>query len=177
MWGVPVTITIRARTCGTVALVLAIMGLSLVIAAPPASAASSFTWSGKGDHQSWGDAQNWSPPDVPVDGDSVSIAQTPGGPANVTVPSSISLSGLTLGTGGRLFGGTMSVTDTFDWTGGDINIPFTLESGSTGVVSGLAIKSLLGPSGRIDNAGDLTVDGSGAGPVFMNFGPVQLHNT
>src|SRR5690242_9323105 len=78
-----------------------------------AAAATSYTWSGQGDGFTFGDAANWNPAGVPANGDSISVARLPGGPAHVEGTPSITLSGVTLGEGGSLYGAGLLTTGQF----------------------------------------------------------------
>src|SRR4051794_6758348 len=54
------------------------------VSARPASASTTYSWTGNGDGETFGNANNWSPSGgPPQDGDSIEVAGNLGGPAHV----------------------------------------------------------------------------------------------
>jgi hypothetical protein len=161
----------------------AALALTLVVALP-AHAATSYTWTGLGDGTKWGDPQNWSPSGVPSDGDSVSIGSVQGQPSDVTLIPTVSLSSLTVdetANGVYLDGAatsTVTVTQAFSWSGGQIAVPLTIAAGATGVITGQSVPAhediFGGGSGSVVPLKKLTVAGtlSIAGIGFGGANPV-----
>lgn len=103
----------------------------------PASAATTYTWSGDGDTDNWSEAANWSPAGVPGPADTASIDSRPG-TSTIEVDGSVSVASLSVAesaTNISLSGsGSLTVTGALSWTGGDILVPLTLAEGATGAV-------------------------------------------
>jgi hypothetical protein len=128
---------------GLLACTLASIGF--VAFAPAAHAATTYTWvgaGGGGDNSDWGDSANWSPAGVPADGDSISVAQTPGGTSVVMGAPTVTLADATLGAGGELHGGAIT-TATMEWTGGVVWTDLTVNDLT---ISGSSLKRLHNPS-------------------------------
>ncbi|HEX7738574.1 MAG TPA: hypothetical protein VF426_02870 [Marmoricola sp.] len=172
------------RTAAGAAVGAVIAALVVVLPAPLAHAATTYTWTqgydGAGDpvpgadHVSWSDPDNWSPSGVPGAGDSVLLTSAHGydgthRTTTLTVPAHTSLTDLTISevpdATVYLQGEPLTVTGSFDWTGGRIHTPVTI-AGSGRVGPGTA--TYLGTSdavryGMLDVTGTLLLDGIGAG--------------
>ena len=164
----------------TVTAVTALSGA--VLAAPAFASATAYTWIGAdpelahpGDGHSWGDAANWTPQGVPGDGDSVSIAEPSSNcSAHVDGIPAVTLANLAVGAtkcGTTLVGQGIVVTGTFDWNGGEIDTPLTLDG--QGTITGtnshlnvlhadLSVAGALTLTGLVDsgasNKGGLRID-------------------
>jgi len=145
----------------------ALLAPLLVAPVPALAAGSTFTWTGEGTSSSWSNADNWSPHEVPGDGDSVVIAPT----ANIDhvsdVPT-VSLHDLTM-TGdpstvslGDDGSGTVTVTHGLGWDGGTFDVPVVLAAGATGLAGPGFGKDLAG--GTLTVAGTLTLANIGDDP-------------
>lgn len=136
------------------ALALVCLVFALLVPVRAAHAGNSYTWSGQGDGSTFSDAANWSPSGVPTDGDVITVAQLPGGPAYVENTPSISLAQVNLGTGGHLYGAGVLTVDTFGWSGGTLGMDLTVTTemsvsgtGSNNIKA--ANKTLLYPNQRV----------------------------
>jgi hypothetical protein len=160
---------------------LHILGLvALAVAAAVAcawpSVAVGVKWTGKGDGESWSDAKNWEGEKVPEEDDMAEVQQLPNGsPARVKVGGDQKIKGLTLGTGGALLGGKITVTSapasgapsTFAWTGGELSSNLTLGPLTVSVVSGSAQKRLHARGGKkLVNKGAMLVTAGVTVQVF-----------
>jgi len=124
-----------------------------------AQAATTYTWTGSASHD-WGNAQNWSPQQVPGPGDTAQITSTIG-TTTVSVASAVTVHDLKVDeTVYNLYlngTGALSVTGAFDWTGGDISVPVTISG--TGRIGAGELKALTVGSSPSYH-GSLTVTGS-----------------
>ncbi len=102
--------------------VVATLLLTLLVPVPPASAATTYTWSGA-ESTVWGNKKNWRPEGVPKDGDAVELAAGPR-PTITDVPdvtlTSLSVTGSTDGLV-SMSGLGQVITGSLRWNGGDIN--------------------------------------------------------
>jgi hypothetical protein len=162
----------------------ALLVLGVVVAVPAAAHASGtlYTWVGNSqgggaDNHSWTDARNWSPAGVPGDGDSVTIEQPSSSDcfAHVDAVPTVTLTNFTLAEDPTLCttsvsGGSISVAGTFDWNGGQLDTPTTLETTATGTVDGSnQRRNALTQHFEVD--GQLTLSGAtGAGTLQILHG-------
>jgi hypothetical protein len=166
-------------------------GAALTIGLAPAASAddgggTTYNWIGNtqdpaADNHSWGDKKNWDPQEVPKDGDSVVIELPPGRcAAHVDGVPGIELknftmqeSGATGGCGVGIFGGSnIKVTGLFQWNGGQINAPMTIDG----------VGSIMGISNRMkyltqtmDVTGTLTLTEAGGDGGLRIDNPSMLH--
>src|SRR5258708_11290037 len=134
----------RILVAGTMLLLLAaaaLQGLHPIVA----SAATSFLFTGncpvgvEPSHSKWTIPCNWSPEGVPCpNDDAILMPQPPFTQLGTGIPAGPVVHGLTLGPGGTLGGtlfgepvGDLTVTATFNWTGGRLVGPFTVPVRST----------------------------------------------
>ena len=163
------------------------VALTVCLPATPAFAVgTSYTWIGGsnssgGDNHSWTDPKNWSPSGTPGNGDSVSIDSPAPSycTAHVDNIPTVSLVGLSISQnpdrcGVSITGGSITVTGTFTWDGGDIATPIAVAAGADGVVSG-ANGRLDDLSANMDVAGSLTLDGV-TGTGASNSGAMRIDN-
>src|SRR5258708_11352716 len=139
----------RILVAGTVLLLLAaaaLQGLHPIVA----SAATSFLFTGncpvgvEPSHSKWTIPCNWSPEGVPGPNDDAILMPQPPFTQLVTgIPAGTVVHGLTLGPGGTLGGtlfdepvGDLTVTATFNWTGGGLVVPLTVPGGGAVSISG-----------------------------------------
>lgn len=107
-------------------------GLTVVLAATTAHAATIYTWTGEQTSQ-WGNPQNWSPQGIPGNGDGVSLAARPAGSHSTieNVPD-VTLSQLTVqgdpNTGVSFSGTGHVIVGNLQWTGGAINVDLTVSA-------------------------------------------------
>jgi len=163
-----------------------VCAVSLLGFAPAASAeegSTSYTWIGNtqdpaADNTSWGDEKNWEPNGTPKDGDSVVLELPPGRcAANITGAPAVELSNFTMQGGGSscgvaLHGQHITVTGLFQWNGGTIDAPLTMDG----------IGSIMGTSQKLkvlqqtmDVTGTLTMTlASGDGGLRIE-NPNMLH--
>jgi hypothetical protein len=168
----------RSRRHVLLAVGALVLGAFLLPAAP-ARAATQLTWTAGhdvpgADHHSWSDPLNWSPQQVPDDGDAVTVGAVPGvGATYVDGIPSVELSALVVaGTAGNAVhlgtdGEKLTVTDSFTWTGGEIVADVHLGSSAHGTITAGGPKSM---SGDLTVAGDLTLDHLGADAFTMRWG-------
>lgn len=164
--------TLMAALAAVTALILASLALASPaahagVAPGPACSGSAFSWTGMGDGTTWSMAKNWNPNGVPGTCDSVTIPIE----ANITKVPPVDLADLTVpasaGSDGTLAGGPITVSGHFEWDGSTFSATINLPAGSTatiggpGVIKGLG-SGLLGVPGRLNVAGSLTLDNSGA---------------
>ncbi|CAI9415589.1 hypothetical protein [Nocardioides sp. T2.26MG-1] len=102
--------------------VVATLVVTLLVPVPPASAATTYTWSGA-ESTVWGNKKNWRPEGVPKDGDAVELGPGPR-PTITDVPditlTSLSVTGSTDGLV-SMTGEGQVITGSLRWNGGDIN--------------------------------------------------------
>jgi hypothetical protein len=186
------------RTIGRAALILVAGTMLLLLAAAAlqglhpivASAATSFVFTGNcpvdPSHSKWTIPCNWSPQGVPGPNDDAILMPQPPFTQLVTgIPAGTVVHGLTLGPGGTLGGtlfgepvGDLTVTATFNWTGGRLVVPLTVPVGGAVSISGadahLTTAGLPG-AGVLNLAGTTTLSGA------LNFGgfdgPAFINNT
>src|SRR5713101_2657167 len=157
-----------------------------------ASAATSFVFTGncpvgvEPSHSKWTIPCNWSPAGVPGPNDDAILMPQPPFTQLVTgIPAGTVVHGLTLGPGGTLGGtlfgepvGDLTVTTTFNWTGGRLVVPLTVLVGGAVSISGadttLTTAGLPG-AGVLNLAGTTTL--SGALNVGGFDGPAFINNT
>src|SRR5260221_10420329 len=156
-----------------------------------ASAATSFVFTGQGEpsHSKWTNPGNWSPQGIPGPNDDAIILPHPPltflTQAVTGIPAGTVVHGLTLGPGGTLGGtlfgepvGDLTVTATFNWTGGRLVVPLTVPVGGAGSMSGvdttITTAGLRG-TGVLNLAGTTTL--SGALNVGGFDGPAFINNT
>jgi hypothetical protein len=158
--------------------VLVLFLLVVVLPAARSDAATTYTWTGEGFDNAFGNAANWSPEGVPTDGDSIVVARLEGGPANVTGTPSLTLESVTLGEGGRILGPGLLTTTSFNWTGGLLGIDLTITGPMN--VSGPdfkeANKTLL-HSGRVVVTAKGTSTFTGTGEVRFSFASLRNEGT
>ena len=103
--------------------VVATLLFTLLVPVPPASAATTYTWSGA-ESTVWGNKKNWRPEGVPKDGDAVELGPGPR-PTITDVPdvslTSLSVTGSTDGVV-SMTGTGQVITGSLRWNGGDINV-------------------------------------------------------
>lgn len=139
---------------------------ALLLAQKPAHAGESFTWTGEGNGTSWTDPCNWYEegacqqkyPGSEASDDSATIEGLPGGPSTVTLGEDITLASLNLGrglTGASVTGGSLTLNQGLNWTGGTLRTDVTLTANSVGTVSGSDYKEL---NGVMNNGGRLNLD-------------------
>lgn len=150
-----------------VLLTLALVVPVLAALAPPAHAATAYTWTGA-TSSAWGTASNWSPNGVPTDGDTVTINGATANQRTVQGVPAVSLAGLTIttgvGTNVDLSGTGPVTTGTFSWTGGNLDVPLTV-TGSGSVAADPPNPALYGGSSPVPTltvSGTLDVLGAGA---------------
>ena len=190
------------RTIGRSARILVVGTMLTLLAAAAlqgfhpigASAATSFRFTGQGEpsHSKWTNPGNWLPHGVPGPNDDAIIMPPCCPPLTfltqvVTgIPAGTVVHGLTLGPGGTLGGtlfgepvGDLTVTATFNWTGGRLVVPLTVPVGGAVSISGADTKTLttagLPGAGVLNLAGTTTLSGA------LNFGgfdgPAFINNT
>ena len=103
--------------------VVATLLFTLLVPVPPASAATTYTWSGA-ESNVWNNKKNWRPEGVPKDGDAVELG--PGPRPTITDVPDVSLTSLSV-TGSAdslvsMSGTGQVITGSLRWNGGDINI-------------------------------------------------------
>ena len=91
----------------------------LVVPAPPANAATTYTWSGA-ENNAWGNKKNWNPEGVPKDGDAVELG--PGPRPTITDVPDVTLTSLSV-TGSpdglvSMSGRGQVITGSLRWNGG-----------------------------------------------------------
>jgi hypothetical protein len=165
-----------------------VLVLAPSIAVPEAAqaAGTSYTWVGNtqtagADNHSWTDARNWSPAGVPGDGDSVVIEQPSSADcfAHVDAVPTVTLTDFTLLEDPTLCttsvtGGSISVSGTFEWNGGQLNSPTTLGASATGTIDG-SNQRLNALTQDFEVDGQLTLDGvTGSGTLQILHGEL-LH--
>jgi len=143
-------------------------------------------------HSKWTDPLNWSPPGVPGPNDDVIIVPhpplTPFTQLVTGIPAGTVVHGLTLETGATLGGtllgepvGDLTVTATFNWTGGRLVVPLTVPVGGAVSISGADTKTLttagLRGTGVLNLAGTTTLSGPGALNIGGFDGPAFINNT
>lgn len=152
--------------------ILTIVCLWLVFYAllrPPTIAhAGSFTWTGAGDGSTWTDPSNWNPsngyPGAEGEDDSATIVRLGGGPANVTLNTSVTLASLSVAEGSTLRGGVVDIKEDFTWSGGRLYNTINVRAGAAMTIQGTDPKTLAkadGGMGMIHNYGDATWRGTG----------------
>ena len=103
--------------------VVATLRCTLLAPGPPASAATTYTWSGA-ESNVWNNKKNWRPEGVPKDGDAVELGPGPR-PTITDVPdvslTSLSVTGSTDGVV-SMTGTGQVITGSLRWNGGDINV-------------------------------------------------------
>lgn len=102
--------------------VVATLLFTLLVPVPPASAATTYTWSGA-ESNVWTNKKNWRPEGVPKDGDAVELG--PGPRPTITDVPDVSLTSLSV-TGSTdglvsMSGTGQVITGSLRWNGGDIN--------------------------------------------------------
>lgn len=167
----------RTRRLAPIAAAAFVAG-ALLVPATPAQAATQLTWTGgyddpHADHHSWTDARNWSPQQVPDDGDSVTVGAVAGHGAIYVdgIPSTTLASLVVAGTSASAVhlgdeGDQLTVTDSFTWTGGEIVADLTLPASARGTITAGGPKSM---SGGVTVSGALALDHLGADPFTMRW--------
>lgn len=148
--------TIRARLA---AALLALPVLAAVATAPPASAATAYTWNGSASG-AWGNATNWTPNGVPGSGDTVSIGPVPGTTAVTGAPAT-DLAALTVSGAVSLTGTGLLQVGNLQWTGGTINTDVYVGTSGVSHISSQQTPLRFGSSGlqTLTVAGQLTIAG------------------
>lgn len=153
-------------------LVLMIAALSAVLALgglAPAHATQTFTWTGGGSNDSWSNPDNWSTDDVPGTDAVVVIPELSGQVVKVELGGAVTVAGLqVLGGPGEdvQFGsdaiGSVTVTNSMTWTGGDIGVPVNIPAGSTLLIGTGHDKFFKPDTGdQITVGGTVTIDHTG----------------
>ncbi len=99
--------------------------VALLVPVPPASAATTYTWSGA-ESNAWGNKKNWRPEGVPKDGDAVELG--PGPRSNITEVPDVTLTSLSVTgdpeapRGVAMSGPGQIITGSLRWSGGDIDV-------------------------------------------------------
>ncbi len=166
-------------------------GAALTVGLAPAASAddgggTTYNWVGNtqdpaADNHSWGDKKNWDPQEVPKDGDSVVIELPPGRcAAHVDGVPAVELKNFTMQESGAsgacgvgIFGGSnVKVTGLFQWNGGQINVPMTMDG----------VGSIMGLTNRMKYltqtmtvTGTLTVTEAGGDGGLRIDNPSMLH--
>lgn len=163
--------------------VAVVVAVATLVANPMAASAEGTTvqWVGtlyKGDGYSWTNPLNWSTKQVPSSSDVIAIQQLPGGPAHVEgIPEGTTVSGLNLGPGGSVKGGSLHVTTAFNWTGGTVRTLLSVASTATARISQATetvIPNVYG-KGSVELSG--TTDWSGKLRVYPDSGtPATIVN-
>lgn len=156
------------RRLGVCLISLSTLLVAAMLLQEPAHAGESFTWTGEGQDGVWTNSCNWHPknhcqptyPGKEAADDQAVVARTPSAPAHVTLGEDIDLKSLTLGEGASLTGGSVAVSGSFGWSGGDLDTELILPPGSSGAIDGAHSKTL---EGVIFNQGDLSL-----GSVLLN---------
>jgi hypothetical protein len=170
----------RTRRLIGAAILAALTTAGMAVITAPAHAATGDTWSGAGDGESWGDANNWSGKAVPLNGDSVTIAPTATEirPSVSGVPSGTQLASLTL-TDSSLSGGDVTVTGDFTWTVSQVRntlgVPLTVEGDAT--LSGAGERDSTQPvvfDGNTDISGPGLLSIQDKGPAVTNAGAMTV---
>ncbi|WP_085025273.1 hypothetical protein [Ensifer aridi] len=147
--------------------VLLLFGFVCIL--PGRADADSFQWSGRFSDV-WEDPRNWGQSRYPGDGvddDEASIeALGNRTAARVKLGRSVTLKKLDLGRGVRLFGGSITVTEDTTWSDGEVGTAIKIPNGARMSIEGSTEKRLSHQADRpslllIDNAGQLTIGGSG----------------
>src|SRR5579875_3023272 len=174
------------RAALSAALVLTSVLLALVVVAPSASAATSFTWRGLGDGHSWTDPKNWTPLAVPGDGDSVLIQSYNDNMCHAhvdAVPDGLDLADLTVDETAylgnvnspcltSLDGGSITVEGNFAFHAGTIDTPITLSPTAQGVITPNVVVDTTHIGGPFTVQGALTLAGdSGARNLSLSGSP------
>jgi len=111
---------------------LAFLGLSAV----PAHAAMTATWTGTSSTL-WGDPGNWSTQEVPGPEDTAVIQALPNRTVTVNTEGAVTVANLVLAGGendtriGYDGVGSVTVTHSMSWTGGEVGVPLNIPGGST----------------------------------------------
>jgi hypothetical protein len=159
---------------GTLVAGTGVLAAALVMPAA-ASAASSQTWTGDGDHTTWSDAMNWASNSVPQNGDSVTIPAVnfPARTVVTGVPGGTRLQDLTM-TDASLSGGDVTVAGDFSWSVSQgfevLGSPLTVEGDAS-----------IGGAGEQEVMQPMTFDGTAEfnGPGVMSIqesGPAITNN-
>ena len=156
--------------------VVAGVGLSAFPSAANASGGTPYSWTGGGDGHSWGDASNWEPSTGAPgaeSGDSATIGKCAiidgAGAALVNLSVTVPATG---GCTTRIRGTFFTVSGTFMWDGGEIDVPIDLLAGSNSQISGgSAQKSTL--DGTLDVAGQLSLTGLESNSPLYIINPQQ----
>ena len=153
---------------------------------PSASAddgGTTYTWIGNtqdpaADNHTWGEKKNWEPQGVPKDGDSVVIELPPGRCAAhvdgvpATELKNFTMQGQSQGCGVSVTGGHLTVTGLFQWNGGTIDTPLTMDG--IGSIMGLSQQPKV-LSRTMDVTGTMTMTlSSGPGSLRID-NPNVLH--
>ena len=170
-------------------LLAVVAGAALTVGLAPAASAddggTTYNWVGNtqdpaADNHSWGDKKNWDPQEVPKDGDSVVIELPPGRcAAHVDGVPAVELKNFTMqepnstgACGAGIYGGHITVTGLFQWNGGQINAPMTIDG----------VGSIMGISNRMkyltqtmDVTGTLTITEAGGDGGLRIDNPSMLH--
>jgi hypothetical protein len=169
----------RMRRVGVCLAALAVAFIVALLLQKPAHAGEGFNWTGEGNGSSWTDPCNWYPenqcqenyPGKQAPDDSASIARTPSAPAHVTLGEDVTLASLSLnGEGVSLTGGNVTVSSSFNWTGGSLDSNITTGDLSISSIDGQVTKVL---SGNITNNGILSL---GNVPVTIGAGSKITNN-
>ena len=149
---------------GLIACVLALVGLSAV----PAHAAVTATWTGAGSTDLWSNPDNWSGHVVPGAGDTAVVQAISGQTVNVLPEGAVTVGTLKLlgGENDTRIGndgvGSLTVTGSMTWTGGEVGVPLAIPAGST-LTFGTGSDKDFSPAtgGQITVGGTAVVDHTG----------------
>ena len=164
---IPASVRHLVVLIATLGAVIALGGLA------PANAASTAIWTGGGTDSNWGNSANWSTGHVPGTADTAIIQEIPGDLVHVDLPGATTVASLQVLGGanhdvrvGDSGVGSLTVTGSMSWTGGDIGVPLTIPSGSTLTIGTGHEKHFnpdTTPGGQITVGGRVVVDNTGTG--------------
>lgn len=144
-----------------------LLALPVLAVVNPAHAATAYTWTGNGTTSAWTDPQNWGGGGYPQDGDSAVLPTLPSKSTYVVLNSTVILQSLTISETStshstNLVGsGSVTVTGSLSWNGGDIETSLTLGAGAVGTMSNQIKNSDLIQFGAHDSTAQVfTVNGA-----------------
>ncbi|HEX7740490.1 MAG TPA: hypothetical protein VF426_12670 [Marmoricola sp.] len=167
------TSTIPASLRRLVAITALLAGVLALVGLTPyaAQATPTFTWIGDGANHDWTNPDNWSTGSVPGAGDSVVIDEIAGQTVTVEEIGDVTVANLQIHGGpnhdvrvGYDGVGSLTVTGSMTWTGGDLDVPLSIPAGSTMTISQGHEKNFAPDTNdQITVAGTVVVDDTGTG--------------
>ncbi len=175
--------TTRCFVSFAVTLALVTVGAVASLTPQRASAATTYNWTGDGDGISWGQEENWSPPGIPADGDSVVIEKT----VEIRGVQTVSLVALSV-TGDRpppdlgpiLVGPTSTITtEVLNWSEGRIATNLVVRSAALLLAArpaGLRLENGYTPVGVPPVSLTTLGNATQAGTLWLNNGASRVIN-